>query len=169
MLCNPPLEGRFVKPEPSPENELAVIVPVDEIEPEVIVPVNIGDARGALDDRASLNPLIFDWSIPASDEMSVFEMVASSIFAEVIEPSATEGKFINPEPSPENELAVIVPVDEIEPEVIVPAAVTFPLNITLNASLNDPLLPFPTTKAVLSVSKAVALPPVETEDPELLY
>ena len=91
-----------VNPEPSPENELAVIVPVDEIEPEVIVPVNIGDAKGALDDRASLNPLIFDWSIPASDEMSAFEMVASSIFAEVIEPSATEVKFINPEPSPEN-------------------------------------------------------------------
>ena len=97
---------------------------MDEIEPEVIVPVNIGDARGALDDRASLKPLIFDWSIPASDEMSVFEMVASRIFAEVIEPSATKGVIpVNLEPSPEKKSAVIVPVDEIEPEVMVPVNV----------------------------------------------
>ena len=56
------------------------------------------------------------------------------------------------------------------PAVIVPAAVVFPLNNTLKASDLLPAAdPLPMTKAVLSVSKAVALPPVETEDPALLY
>ena len=72
-------------------------------------------------DKAFSNPLIFDWSMGVSDDISSFEMVPFSIFAEVIESSATEDVIpVNPEPSPENELAVIVPVDEIEPEVIVP-------------------------------------------------
>ena len=51
---------------------------------------------------------------------------------------------------------------------MVPAVFKLPLKSNTKASLLDPKIPFPITKAVLSVSKTVALPPLETEDPTLL-
>ena len=41
-----------VRPDPSPTNAVAEIVPVADMAPEVIVPVNIGEASGAFKSRA---------------------------------------------------------------------------------------------------------------------
>ena len=76
-----------------------------------------------------------------------------------VKAAASAATPVNPDPSPTKALAVIVP-----------SAVVFPLKNTLKASdLLPAAVPLPMTKAVLSVAKAVALQPVETEDPALLY
>ena len=144
---------------------LAVLAAISELSCErfsswLISPavINLSPATlSTLLNKASVKPLIFDWSIAAADEMSAFKMVPFRILSEVIDSSVTEGKSVNLDPSPTKKTALISPVDEIVPEVIesevIESEVIVPVNM---GEANEALLTFSAFNDACTSMKAEA-------------